>query len=623
MVVAMEVEGNPEIKIKKKKMKKKEMKENKNVNEEKKPAVKRKASEEADESAPKPKKAHKKNIKDKKNDESEPKKEFVKLNKKETREKQKKDKAERKTKRLQEDTFTIGVKAKGIWEELRKELCSDEEKLKLSGELHSLVKDHLLKLVFAHDTVRVVECLMAYGSQEIRDKIFNELKEHIKDMSKSLYAQFMVHKFLKYGTKEQKEIIFKAFEARVATLTKHKIAGNVVELLYNDYANAEQRNKMLQEFLGPEFRLFKEGEVRTVEELVKKHPEKKTDIVKHLAANVEVLVKKGCFNLSLAHTVLHNYLSVVGPGEVRAAFISSIKENLIHVLHSREGALLSMKVLWWGTVKDRKSVIKSIKGLVEKTALEEYGHLVLLAIFDCVDDTKLVGKAVLGELLGDSDAWGRVVGNKYGLRVVKYLMAGRDTSYTYPDTLKMLTETGGDTTEHTKKEAAVRRRELVDVVAPQAIRWLGENVTTGWNAGPMTITFAAIFNNLPHSEQLSKVWELLAEEACKPFLEGDANIVESGSGNLLLKKIIIKDKERNSQEEGSPVFCRVLLNILGEDGLDCWLRCNRGAFLLVFCWETEIPEIQSKIRELLQPFAKVIRQKKSKGLEILSKKLEV
>ena len=35
---------------------------------------------------------------------------------------------------------------------------------------------------------------------------------------------------------------------------------------------------------------------------------------------------------------------------------------------------------------------------VEKTCHEEFGHLVLMGIFDTVDDTKLVGKAILGEI---------------------------------------------------------------------------------------------------------------------------------------------------------------------------------------------------------------------------------
>ena len=40
-------------------------------------------------------------------------------------------------------------------------------------------------------------------------------------------------------------------------------------------------------------------------------------------------------------------------------------------------------------------VIKSMKSFVVKVAKEEFGHLVLLAAFDCIDDTKFVQKVIL------------------------------------------------------------------------------------------------------------------------------------------------------------------------------------------------------------------------------------
>ena len=48
--------------------------------------------------------------------------------------------------------------------------------------------------------------------------------------------------------------------------------------------------------MGPEYRLFKEPEVRKVKEILEKHPEKKHFLLKHMAENVEVLITKGTFN---------------------------------------------------------------------------------------------------------------------------------------------------------------------------------------------------------------------------------------------------------------------------------------------------------------------------------------
>merc|ERR1712130_616674 len=81
-------------------------------------------------------------FKKKKKEDGEEKKPFVKLDKKETREKQKKDKSERRSKKLKEkgvelDVYNLGVEAKKIWEELRDEEKmkeNEQKKLKLAAE---------------------------------------------------------------------------------------------------------------------------------------------------------------------------------------------------------------------------------------------------------------------------------------------------------------------------------------------------------------------------------------------------------------------------------------------------------------------------------------------------------
>jgi len=554
--------------------------------------------------------------KDKKGEkDGEEKKPFEKLDKEQTREKQKKEKAERKAKKLQQEVFDIGVQAKKIWEEVRKEDCPEQKKEKLTTDLHALVKGNIKKIIFAHDTVRVVECLMALGTQEIKNALFDELKEDIIEMAKSKYANFFVQKILRYGSKEQKNAVMKAMQGNTSRLMKHKTAGVVVELAYNDYADASQRNSMLQEFLGPEYRLFKEPDVRSVEELIAKHPEKKVEMVKNLKANVETLIQKGCYNHSLVHAVIHNYLAVA-EGKGRAEVIESLRDSLIHIIHSKNGAMAALYCLWHGTTKDRKSIVKSLKTFIEKTACEEYGHMVLMAIFDTVDDTKLVGKAILDELCENLV---KVIQNKFGLRVIKYLVAGRIKTYTFPDVLAIMEK--GDGNEHSKKDPVVRRKELANTASGPILNWLGERLQAGLYDPPSTITFTCILNNLPHSEQLSKVWGMLAEEASKPFIEGEAtpNIIENTASNMLLKKIILKDKER--EKLGVETFAKVLLNTVEQDGVEAWLGCNRGAFVLVYCWETEIGEIQELVREKMKPLGQTLRKQKHKGASILVEKM--
>jgi len=246
--------------------------------------------------------------------------------------------------------------------------------------------------------------------------------------------------------------------------------------------------------------------------------------------------------------------------------------------------------------------------------------LVLMGIFDTVDDTKLVGKAIVGEIVENFD---KIILDKYGVQVVKYLMAGRDGAYTYPDAVKLLSQ--GDGNIQTKKDPAIRRKELVEVISPTIMRWLGERLQAGLYSPPMTITFTCLLNNLPAGEQLSQVWGLLAEEAAKPFIEGEGtpNIIENTASNMLLKKIILKDKERHTA--GEELFSKVLLTTVDASGVEAWLGCNRGCFLLVFCWETLVEEVQDLVKQAVKPFAPLLRKHQGKsnmkGADILMSKL--
>merc|ERR1712032_914801 len=202
-------------------------------------------------------------------------------------------------------------------------------------------------------------------------------------------------------------------------------------------------------------------------------------------------------NHSLVHSVIYNYLAVTD-GKRRSDCIESLRNNLVHMAHSRDGAMAALQCLWHGTAKDRKAIIKSFKTFIEKTCYEEFGHLVLMAIFDTVDDTKLVGKAVLGEL---ADCFTRVMQNKYGLRVVKYLVAGREAVYTYPDVLEIMKK--GDGNEHSKKEMAVRRSELLESIAPSAVKWMASQLQAGLYIPPTTITFTCL---LKQAKLPSAMW---------------------------------------------------------------------------------------------------------------------
>jgi len=536
--------------------------------------------------------------------------------KKEGRQEQKARKEERQKKAKSEDVYSLGVQAKKIWEELRREDCKEEERDTHVQRLHALVKGKLDKIAFAHDTVRTLECLVALGTDQVRKEIFNELRDQLAAVSKAPYGHFLVGKLLKYGGKTMRDDVFAAFEGRWADLTKHKVANNVVEAVYNEYATAVQRRRMVQEFYGPEFRHFKEDELRTAAEVIAKYPEKERDLIKNLGVNVETLIKKGCYNHSMVHTVIYHYLQVCD-NKAREDTAEQLREVCVHVLHSHDGARLAMHALWHGTAKDRKAIVKSFKTFVAKICTEKEGHLVMLSLFDCVDDTKLVAKAILGEIEANLE---EIAVSESGRKVLMYLLAWRDTQFFHPQVLAILKE--GDGNANSKKDADQRARELKDVAAPFVCGHAAKNLGELLKDNAATRYLLCVLTHAPVSSQ-GPLFSALAEEATKPFVPGDdpeGNLVERAATHQLLKKAIAQDKKRH--EEGSSQFLSLaLLEAMDSDGLEAWLTCNRGCYLLVVMLETGVESIVEAAKAKVGEMRKTLQRQKTKGAEVLRGKL--
>ena len=88
--------------------------------------------------------------------------------------------------------------------------------------------------------------------------------------------------------------------------------------------------------------------------------------------------------------------------------------------------------------------------------------MVMMAIFDCVDDTVLVKKIILSELLA---SMADLCSDPFGRRVLLYLLAPRSPTHFSPQFISVLS--AGDGNAHSKKDQSVRWEELRNrVVAP-------------------------------------------------------------------------------------------------------------------------------------------------------------
>jgi len=84
--------------------------------------------------------------------------------------------------------------------------------------------------------------------------------------------------------------------------------------------------------------------------------------------------------------------------------IEELKGSVIHMIHTPDGARSGLHCIWFGSAKDRKLILKTLKEFLVKVVTAEHGYLIALGAIDAVDDTVLVRKMLISPIckeLGD------------------------------------------------------------------------------------------------------------------------------------------------------------------------------------------------------------------------------
>ncbi|XP_015246564.1 PREDICTED: pumilio domain-containing protein KIAA0020 homolog [Cyprinodon variegatus] len=292
--------------------------------------------------------------------------------------------------------------------------------------------------------------------------------------------------------------------------------------------------------------------------------------------------------------------------------------------HQQHGST-EVEAWWLGLVlvvligpEDRKVIIKTMKTYMVKFATGEFGHMVLLAIFDCVDDTKLVRQAVLSEILA---ALPEVLGNKHGKKVLLYLLSPRDPAHMLPEIARELEQ--GDGNAHSKKDMATRRKELLEAVSPALLDYLCANAATMVKDKATSVTISDILASACGDLRpaMTAVAQLANQELVPGGVDGELHMAEHAAGHLVLKWLIEQDAvlaEAGREER----FSRILVDTVGTETMKSWAKVNRGAMVLCSLLNSCERSVAAEVKQALRSIsAELQRTKNNKGAEILLENL--
>eukprot|EP00878_Enallax_costatus_P018010 GHUV01018936.1.p1 GENE.GHUV01018936.1~~GHUV01018936.1.p1 ORF type:complete len:698 (+),score=293.25 GHUV01018936.1:365-2458(+) len=236
--------------------------------------------------------------------------------------------------------------------------------------------------------------------------------------------------------------LVKLFKGHVAELLRHPSGADVLDDLYN-VCPQSCRNTLCAELYSREFTLFEGVGTRSEnishlgDLLAGVDARKRQAVVEHLYKGLAPVLEKALLHPMMTHRLLRELITE-SPGSVVADVVDTLAAtggNALKLVHTHDGAAAAAMALAYGTPKDRKRLIKGMKGYVWQTADNEWGHAVVATALSVTDDTALTGKAILGELKPHLE---EMCSSKHAHRVLMQLLAPDNHRYLPPAIYELL-----------------------------------------------------------------------------------------------------------------------------------------------------------------------------------------
>lgn len=480
----------------------------------------------------------------------------------------------------------------------------------------------------------------------------------VPDMSVSKYAHFCVLRMIKYGSAEVKTKIIDAMFGHVMRMINNKYASTILDTVYVSWASSAQKASLRQEFYGDLYKRSKDSAVKQISDTYAQSPHVKLAIVNAVKANLNHVANKKLIDNGLVHAVLLDFLTICSEEE-RIEMAITFNPFIPSLASTKDGSRASMVIFFNSIVKDRRAIVKSLREHLIKLCTHEFGHIVILAIVNSMDDTKALKKSVFDHIFPQIEF---VVANEWGRKVVEWLVSPDDTSLFHPQIIEYL-ERG---LLNSKKDKAVRRAEMLEMVEEPLCKAIAENAAFWLRGGHTGLATAAILRNAKGDNlkmSYEKVAELLVQpdwkvavkeigekevkpeeqEAKKkkkinakilkkyksPFEKDAADEpaadmidgIEHAGLHIVLKKILKTDAQRKAEEQ--PTLGAELAQQLTTDTVKRWIPLNRASFLLLVAYENGTDETCQQIKDILRKNVPLLKKQTHTASKLLIKKLEL
>ncbi|XP_027330421.1 pumilio homolog 24 isoform X2 [Abrus precatorius] len=333
--------------------------------------------------------------------------------------------------------YTLEQELARLWEKMRRHEIAKEDRAKLVTEALQKMKGKIPEIAGSHISSRVLQTCVKHCTQAERDAVFEELRPHFLNLAYNAYAVHLVKKMLDNASKKQLAGFISNLHGHIAPLLRHMVGSVVVEHAY-ELANAAQKQELLLELYSTELQLFKDlvslKESRLLD-VMSKLGLQKGSVLRHMTSVIQPILEKGIVDHSILHRILLEYFSIADKSSVTDIIQQLSSPLIVRMIGTKDGAKIGTLCVKYGNAKERKKIIKGLKGHIDKTAYHQYGCMVLVCILSVVDDTKLITKVIIREL---QSILKELVLDKNGRRLLLQLLHPNCSRYFSPDDLASL-----------------------------------------------------------------------------------------------------------------------------------------------------------------------------------------
>ncbi|KAK8869901.1 hypothetical protein IAR55_000469 [Kwoniella newhampshirensis] len=362
-----------------------------------------------------------------------------------------------------------------LWETARRADLSKEERKKAISELWAAVKGRVGEVSRGHKGGRVLQTIVKFGGKEERLGVAMELEPQWRAMMESKYSKFLMTKLIRYCP-SIRPLLIPHLAPHLLTLLNHAHAVAPLSDFYDLYASAKERRMLVRGFYPREVKVFdggkQTGEVKGLEGTLEdigdgKGRERILDAVEKTVLDVFNATQKTALAQAVFHrlvleyvTCIYKYLDAETADKKMHELLAAGAESFPEIVHTKDGSAVVRELIVRSNAKDRKQILQPLRKHVEALCKDGDAQMVLFTAFDCVDDTKLMGKAFVSDIVGLASD---LAFDKHGRRVILYLLTPTSTRHYIPSQLSSLAASAQSAKEigTSKKDTETRRKELL------------------------------------------------------------------------------------------------------------------------------------------------------------------